>query len=362
MRRMSWLLLMASCTPPPSQHLAPDEPAVPAPPTASAPAASAPVASAAPPSAPPSVPAKALPVKRAPLPKAPPGTDPELVRIAGSICAAAYSGKSVGCRSHPPFVRPEQVPDGEIIEHRGDPLLFCAIDGVFRGAFSKPGARQALVSFAQCKESEEAVWDAGFPGSAVLVEEEDGRYNSVDFEDGLNLGACLSTRQKDGHDVLLCESGLGAPPAGDVSYFFVVDFARRAAGKPAAGTLARIYGDMPMCPEPDTSAGLTRIRVVSKRLVDVNGDRVRDLLVTVQRSHVGPSTQLDARVRGICKGSGGLIGLASVVPPMKTSVLQFASGYGSFSATSATQRLLDKWQAESPDGFNGLDHIGPPDL
>ena len=302
-------------------------------------------------------PRTAEPARDLPLPAAPAGTDPEQARIAASICAAAYLGKSVGCRSHPPFTRPGQLPDGKFVEHKDDPLLFCGIDGVFRGSFTKPGAKQAIVSFSQCMEENE-VWDAGNPGSAVLVEERAGRWRAIDTLAAANLGLCQQTRRADGRDILLCRSNLGAPPAGDVIYFFLVDFAR----SPRQGSMAKVFGDMPICGQDAFPSGLISLEVTDMKLADLNRDGTKDLVVRVARSRVPPSPALDAKVRAACQGDPGMVDLERVLPPRKTATLELVSKGDSFAPSAATQKLLDAWQAESPDGFNGLDSVGPPPL
>lgn len=313
-----------------------------------------PVASSAPPASPP-VPAS--------LPDPPPGTNAEQVKIAASICAAAYSGKSVGCRSHPPFVRPEQKPDGKIVEHQGDPLDFCAISELFHGSFTKPGKKQTLVSFSQCREGPDAVWDAGFPGSAVLVEEVGGRIEVVATEHEANLDLCLRNRRADGRDFLVCRSGLGAPPAGSVSYFFIVDFGRAAEALPVQGTFARVYADLPMClPDADTSSGLTSFEIIDMKLAKVNAGPADDLAMKVRRAHAPPSAALEAKAKRACAGGQGLLDTAKLLPRGTPATLTFSSTDKGMKATPATQKLLDTWAKESPEGFNGMAKLGPNDL
>lgn len=284
----------------------------------------------------------------------------------------------LGCRSHPPFVRPEQLPDGKFVEHTGDPLLFCAVERVYPGSFTRSGARQALLGFGQCKESEDAMWDAGFPGSAVLLEAVDDanatpgapttdppavkRWRAIDTLEEANLGFCQRNLLPSGRDILFCESGLVAPPSGDVGYFFLLDFARRALGRSPDATWARLYGDVPMCPDPDTSAGLSLWRILSTEVQDRNKDGTGDLVVRVARRHVPASRVLAAKASAACHKSAGVLNLHAVLPPAKTHTLEFVSSGESFVATPATKRLLDTWRKESPEGFNGMATLGPPDL
>ena len=180
-----------------------------------------------------------------PIPPAPPGANPEKVKLAASICAAATfvhpltKRLEIGCRSHPPWNRPEQRPDGKLPRFTDDPLRFCSLDKIYKGSFSRPGAKQAALSFGQCKENDpDATWDMGFPGNMVLVEEVEGHWKAIRYALGINTEACLSSRRTDGRDVLLCRSSFGAGPAGEVDYFFAVDF---DLSKKATSTLAKIF-------------------------------------------------------------------------------------------------------------------------
>ena len=284
--------------------------------------------------------------------------------FAGSICAASYLGKDVGCRSHPPFVRPEQQPDGKIIEHQGDPLLFCGIDRIFRGSFTRPGSKQAVISFSQCKESEEAMWDSGFPGSAVLVEEIDGRWKAVGYEADVNAGACLKAHRADGRDVLLCRSSLAAPPSGVVSYVFLLDFARALSGKASAGSLVKLFSDMLICSFADQGFpnGLVSLDVKDMTLKNLNQDGTDDLVVKVHRARIPPSAALDAKILAWCKKTRGEGNQSSFLPATKLSTLELVSDGATFTPTPATKKLIDAWTAEAPDGFNGLVDAAPPFL
>lgn len=297
-----------------------------------------------------------------PLPPAPPGTDPEMAMFAASICAASYLDKDVGCRSHPPFVRPDQKPDGKFVEHQGDPLLFCAIDKIFHGSFTKAGAKQAVVSFTQCKESAEAMWDAGFPGSAVLTEEIDGRWRAIGYEPDVNVGGCRQVHRRDGRDVLVCQGGLAAPPSGVVTFFFAVDFAHAGPKGNHATSFAKVFGDMPSCGLADTGLpdGLIYLKIIRAKFADTNHDGTDDLAVTVERAQRPASPALDAKLRAACKGAPGMLDARALLPPPRRSTLQFTSDGERFVPTAATRKLLDKWAKEGPESFNGLLGAGPP--
>jgi hypothetical protein len=215
------------------------------------------------------------------------------------------------------------------------------------------------VSFEQCAEPD-VVWDAGNPGSAVLVEERGGRWRAVETEGAANLQLCLQNRRADGRDVLLCRSNLGAPPAGNVIYFFLLDFAR----SPPSGSLAKVFGDMPLCGAgPELfSSGLTSLEVADMQLADLNRDGTKDLVVKVARSHLPPSAALDAKVRASCQGDPGMADFKRLLPPPQVATLAFLSHGDSFAPSAATEKLIEAWKAESPDRFNGLELVGPPPL
>jgi hypothetical protein len=297
-----------------------------------------------------------------PLPDAPPGTDPEEVKLAASICAASYLDKQVGCRSHPPFERPEQLPDGKIIPHQGDPLLFCGIDHVFHGSFTRPGAKQVVISFEQCKEGEDAVWDSGFPGSAVLAEESDGRWKAVGYEPDVNAAGCLQDHRADGRDVLLCQSGLAAPPSGVVRYVFLIDFARGGGKTPSAVSLAKMFGDTLLCAFADQGfpSGLVSLQTGDLALRDLNHDGTDDLVLKVRRGRIPPSAALDAKVKARCKQSHGSVYETDLVPKPKQTTLEFLSKGDDFVPSPGSQKTLAAWAAEAPEDFNGLADVGPP--
>jgi hypothetical protein len=333
----------------------------------------------------PSTSVSAMPTQSDPpktLPAPPAGADPTRAAIAASICAAAYTdpdakGKDVevGCRSHPPFTKPEQKPDGMIVLHTGDPIAFCAIDAVYKGSFSKPDAREAIVSFRQCDG--EGTWDSANPGSAVLVEEvSGGRFREIDYQAGVNIApdrktlpagagelrsaaGCDQIRRADGRDALFCVSNFGAFRLGAMTYFFVVDFAE----KPHAQTVARIFEDIGPClqfgmssPEKD---GLVSFQLGDRTVSDLNGDQMPDISVEITRSRATPSSALAARVKAACRNDSN-VSVERLVPPGKKTTLQFLSDKDGWAASPTSKSTLHAWSAEN-GGFGGIGGAGPPD-
>jgi hypothetical protein len=307
-----------------------------------------------------------------PIPPAPPGADAESVVFVGSICAAATMtiGHSVlvGCRSHPPFTQADQKPDGTIPPFTGDERRFCALERIYRGSFTRPGARQAVLSFAQCMDNGSDEWDSGFPGSAVLVEEIDGRWREVSYEAGVNLPRCLTRRSAEGRDVLVCRSGLAAPPSGGIWYVFLLDFARPGRH---AGTLALMYTDTFGCaslgpPTPGALRvpnGLVSLEIGDLRLDSAGDAGTNDVVVDVTRARAAPSATLDARVTAACKLAPNVGGLErSLAPPATKTRLRFVTHGDVIVPTEPSRRALDAWKTEAPDGMNGLTEAAPPPL
>jgi hypothetical protein len=312
-----------------------------------------------------------------PLPPVPPGVDPESVLFAASICAAATMkvGNSVlvGCRSHPPFDRPEQKPDGMLPPFIGDEHRFCALGGVYRGSFTRPGARQAVLSFAQCMDNGSDEWDMGLPGSAVLVEEVGGRWRAVSYEPSVNLLRCSTLQYADGRDALVCRSGFAAPPSGGIWYVFLLDFARPGRH---AGTVALMYGDTFGCawlnpPDPGElrlPEGLVSLEMGDLHLVAASdagtaGAGTTDVIVDVERARAAPSQALDGRVAAACKRDPNVQGLErSLAPPATTTRLRFVTRGDDLVPTEPSRLALETWKAEAPAGMHGLTEAAPPQL
>ena len=298
-----------------------------------------------------------------PLPAPPPGADPTEVAIAASVCAAAYlpgqkgAMPTIGCRSHPPFTNPDQRPDGKLPLFADDDVLkFCAIDMIRRGSFLSAGAKQAVVSFSQCKDNDpNATWDSAFPGSALLVEQAGDRWKTVAFEDAVNTRDCLQARRADGRDVLLCQSNLWAGPAGHKEYFFSLDFG--STSQPTV-MLAQIFGDNLTCyalePAFNLPDGFVAFEITKTALEDVDKNGALDLVVDVSRARAAPSAALDAKVRALCKTNAQADGKTLLPPPKTTRLVFLAQRDGSFSPTPTTRKALDAWEAEAPARFNGL--------
>lgn len=305
-----------------------------------------------------------------PTPPTPPGANAREVEIASAVCNAEKMGKVIGCGSHPPFVSKDQMPDGTLKEHQGDPLTFCGIDTLYDGSFTASGRKQVLVSFAQCKENDPgATWDAGFPGSGVVVEKTDGaRWKVVAYEPDVNLPRCkISHLKKADRDVLFCWNAFSAG-AGTMTYFVHVDFARKGARK--AATVAYLFDDDLNCmmmTGPDGTIhveGWAALEARNFNITDVNGDGTPDLIIDVNRGAVPASSQLDAALKAACKKAGGGGGVrASIVPKsaMKITKIEIVSSPAeSFAPTALSKKLLEEWAATANTGATQLRGAAPP--
>lgn len=307
----------------------------------------------------------ASPVAPPPAPM-PDGADPEKFAIVTSICRAAYNVRekaeygfdkiSLGCRTNPPFVKPGQLPDGTLprlddaskdAEAAEDARYFCPIDGIYHGSFTRPGAKQTLVSFTACPEKGQ-VWDMGFPGSGVVVEEAGGgRYRIVDTVKDVNIGSRTGCKQTHlpapaDRDVLLCGGGFGAGAIdGRIGFYFTVDMARK---DDKARTWILWGADELRCDLRDQlsyeSTGITSFESESSKLLDVNGDGILDLVIEGERTHERfTRASLDARCNG--KGRGPR-------PRSQKYRLELVSHGEEFGPSAATKKTLAAWEAETP--------------
>lgn len=348
MRRVAFVLVLVACTRKEPPHA--EAPAANSVPADAAPAAASAVVDAAPfVAAPP------------PIPPAPPGADPELVRYAASICAAATvaddKGKvAVGCRSHPPFDDPKEKPDGTIPPFSGDPLEFCHLARVLEGAFSRPGANEAVLVFDACQNDDGSAWDMANPGSAVLVEKQEGRVRVVATDPSAYADRCSRVKRKDGRDLLACPYSFSAPPAGTVHNLFVLDF---EGGKPRQTILSVVYSDELSCPAieggmSDPADGVTFADFPTVSAVDVDKDGLVDVVVDVVRAHAPPSPRLAARLAAACKTDPSGTNGKSLTPPPKKTRLVFRNDGTTLAPTAPTKKTLETWLGESPNGLHGL--------
>ncbi|HEU4410827.1 MAG TPA: hypothetical protein VFS43_36580 [Polyangiaceae bacterium] len=304
-----------------------------------------------------------------PLPPAPPGANPDDVKLVSSICASAYVRSAtgnvvVGCRSHPPFDRPEQRPDGTLPPYEGDPMKLCSLNATYRGAFTRAGAKQAVLSFGVCHDDGDGfARDGAGSESVVLVEEVGGRWTSVGYEAGVPAYSCHRSRRTDGRDVLLCKGSAAAAGRGDMTYLFALDFAR--PGK-HVGAFAWMFSDLFDCDSFERAGrrlpkGLVSLRVTRVEAADLDGDGGGDLVVNVERARAAPGVALDAKARAACVRNPKADGTA-LVPALQKTRLEFLNRGDAVVPSPASKQELDAWEAEAPEGMNGLKASAPPPL
>lgn len=292
------------------------------------------------------------------IPEAPPSVDRDKLAIVSAICSVGIFENQVGCRTHPPFVRAEQLPDGRAQTVFADPLFFCSLDQVYRGSFSRPGAEQALLAFGQCKDRDE-FWDAAFPGSAVLVEKIKGRWTVVETDSARNLDRCKTLRNADGHDTLVCVDSFGAFSSGGLRWVFSYDFTR--GPNDLATTHTKLFFDDFSMACGDNyfggewlEYGVTDARIGDLELVDTDGDGLLDVRFVVTRARVAPSPSLESRLRARCEATKDkrLDPPAYLPKPTKTTIELRGTGK-TFVPTPKSERALQKWQNEAPaSGWN----------
>jgi hypothetical protein len=91
---------------------------------------------------------------------------------------------------------------------------------------------------------------------------------------------------------------------------------------------------------------------------DINGDGTPDVVVDVERAHVEPSAQLDAKVRASCKQGKPI---AVLLPTPTKHRIEILSDGTRFRPTPASRKLLDDWRAASPD-VTQLEAAAPPKI
>lgn len=299
--------------------------------------------------------------KDLPLPKTPDGADPELFRMAASICPVAAiqnpnvpTKRTVGCRVPPPFDTKDKRPDGGVATEVEDPLTFCAIDKVYRGSFTAPGAKQALIAFSQCKD-DSGEWDAGNPGSVVVIEEAGDRWKVVAHQLGVDAPFCEMYKTHDKRDALACHSSYSAPPATGVRWFFSLDFGRSKTSR--IERHAQMFHDDwgISCLEPFfmpdyVNYGIVQTEVKKLAVADTNKDGKMDLVIQMTRARAAPGKALVSKIEQLCKKKEN-VEPSDLLPKATSFTLDLLGDGIGFTPSSATQKTLDAWEKESPDHY-----------
>ncbi len=301
------------------------------------------------------------------LPSAPIGANRDELAILSSVCAAGYTpsarGPVLGCRSHPPFERREALPDGTLPVHTGDPMKFCELTALYRGAFSRPGAVQAVLAFGPCYEGDTDGFESNAfnSESALLVEQNAGRFRVLRYEGSMHASTCKVSRREDLHDVLLCDTSFAAMSVGALHSFFLVDFSRHES---PVHTFAAIFSDVFDCASFERSQfhlpnGLVETKGMRSELAVSATGGVSHFAVSVERARASPSPLLDAKLKRLCAQNPRTDG-RSALPPFLRTKLEFMSQGNRSIPSDASHQVLAKWAAEAPENFNGLGDAAPP--
>jgi hypothetical protein len=240
-----------------------------------------------------------------PVPAAPQGVDAETLAILNSICAVGYTqgagGKALGCRAHPPFDLPGQAPDGTLLEQPEESIKFCALTALYRGAFTRPLATQALLAFGPCYEGANDGFESNAYNSesAVLVEEIAGRFQIIRYEAALHATRCKVDPRADSTAVLLCDGGFAAMSMGEIRYLFEVDF---TGSETNAHSVVSLFADVFDCGSFERSGfhqyfGLTALRAWSTQVVAPSAGATSRASVSLERARAVPSPTLDAKLK-----------------------------------------------------------------
>lgn len=289
----------------------------------------------------------AAPVTVAPVEPAviPPGVDPERAAVALALCEAAYDpeSKAVGCTSPPPFAN-TPPPGGKLAPWTGDANGLCRIDRLVPGSYTRAGADELLVSFEACADG--GTWDAGFPGSAVVVERASLR--PVAYT-GRDVSPRCVRPVVGGRTVFVCTTSFNATVAGQLDAVYLVDFARN---EDTAVTLARVWSQE-SCDEgmATPQAGFSKVDV--GKLAIVNGD----VTLRVRRAWAAPTPANLARAKALCTQPMASVG--GILPAVQPTTLTFARALG-FRPDAASTKMLARWEKETAGIHGGLEGSAPP--
>ncbi len=305
-------------------------------------------------SAPSPVSTEPAPRTKPPLPPAPPGVDEGDFSILASLCAVSiWSGAGkpmVGCRSTPPFDGPAEAPDGSLLEAK-DFSEVCFLEDIYRGSFSGPGKDQAILGLAAC--GDERANDIT-PGNVVLAENGPDGWRVVAVDRSVNVRGCKQSKRAD-RTLLVCSDGFGAYGDGSLSFRFTLDFSKPEGSR--FHVFSKIYESAASsCMLGNgilEERGATFVDTKEERFEDLDGDGDEDLLLTVERGHVGPSAALVKRADAWCAkqpaGEPGILRPNVLAGKPKRFALRFSGEAETLVPAPATAKLLDAWGGDAPE-------------
>lgn len=292
-----------------------------------------------------------------PLPEPPEGVDPVAFALLASVCAtAAYrldSGKLlVGCASWPPFDAPEKGPRATV-QVAEDPTQVCQLEGLHRGSFSRPDAREIVLELSACADGD--AYNGGMPGSLVLVEETtDGRARVVATEPWAPHGACSVAHARGRGDRLVCLGWQQFMVGGNAVSLVAYDFQ-----KPDTQRVQRISlldnGGNVVCDESSLVNGLVSAQLSAPSVKDEDGDGLDDVTVEVRRAHWKPSkVEAERRLASCKRRQEYTVDCSDAFPKSGRFKLVLRGAPDTLRPDVTTQALLDQWTAQIPEDLRDM--------
>ncbi|NUO54387.1 MAG: hypothetical protein HOV80_36545 [Polyangiaceae bacterium] len=291
--------------------------------------------------------------KPPPLPPTPAGIDKERFEVLASLCAVGMftspTATYVGCRSTPPFEKPDELPDGTLRDV-DDPYKICILSDYYRGSFSAPGKDEAILALDACNE--DRVNDIT-PGNILLAEKVSGVWRITGFQPDTNAHDCKLAKRPD-RTMLVCEAGMGAFSDGALDWRYSLDFAEPQGRRIKVFT--KLYRSPPTScmvgAEILGERGIVLVNTTDEKWVDIDKDGDLDITFTLERAAVLPSAALAKKVEAQCaknKDAAPFVNLEKLAGPRKRFSIQIKAEATSFVPTPESQKVLDAWGAEAPE-------------
>ena len=291
--------------------------------------------------------------KPPPLPPTPAGIDEERFQILASLCAVGIftspTQTLVGCRSTPPFEKPDELPDGTV-RTVDDPYKICILSDYYRGSFSGVGKDEAILALDACNEDRA---NDITPGNILLTEKVGGVWRITGLVPDTNAHDCKLANRPD-RTMLVCEAGMGAFSDGALDWRYSLDFAEPQGRRIKVFT--KLYRSPPTScmvgGEILGERGIVLVHTTDEKWVDIDKDGDLDITFTLQRAAVPPSAALAKKVEAQCaknKDAAPFVNLEKLAGPHKRFSIQIKAEATSFVPTPESQKLLDAWGAEAPE-------------
>jgi hypothetical protein len=220
---------------------------------------------------------------------------PDAPAILSWVCVPVWAvhedgSRRIACTTHGPYPPKGRFAGPAIAEHRGDPHEVCELTSMSRGAFTTPGASEILLTFAECKDAKGRA-----TSSAVVLNQSEGSYAQLLFENDLRHERCERTRAPDEREIFYCEvteALKGNGKSAVITTYFVVDFGHRATRH--AGVVAKLTRHELDCAVPAARRGFVWSGTPSFHT------EAGKLVIDVERSFAAPNPQLDADLAAEC--------------------------------------------------------------